>query len=438
LWACEPILKNNDAPYSNKVNRKNIITSPIVDVEVFRPLAVNMSTDVTRRGHGVVVDKNEGLIIADKTLIDSTLSQVQVILNNGVSLPAEVLAIHPYLNMVLLKAPLKKLRFGKRVVPKVSDVESVEDEELTLKSKSFFKDFTASVESGWPTVASGSVPFDSIELSKVPTAFSIYVDKKNRLVAIAPGFSDSRISNSVIPAALINRFVENIENGDDGLFELKDRLDYISYAQALEFGLQEIEGQAIERKVSVSKAAELEQSGLKSGDLILKADGKALTSLNQLHNSVTAPSLNVQVLRNGSPEDIELKTKFSSFKELDEVLVWGGSIIHEIPLNVPTPNGVTDTCVRIGVRYFGAPIYAAKASGPFCVYSVDGELVTTLKQLKRLISKKEFGEYTTLKVINLDKNYRLDEFRVTEETYYWPTRSFINTENGWVISKAPF
>ena len=119
-------------------------------------------------------------------------------------------------------------------------------------------------------------------------------------------------------------------------------------------------------------------------------------------------------------------------------MVWGGSIIHEIPLNVPTPNGVIDTCVRIGVRYFGAPIYAAKASGPFCVYSVDGVLVKTLAQLKALISGKAFGEYTTLKVINLDKNYRLDEYRVTEETYYWPTRAFTNTKNGWVISKAPF
>lgn len=438
LWACEPIIKNNSEPFVNQVNRKNIITSPIVDVEVFRPLAVNMSTDVTRRGHGVVVDRHDGLIIADKTLIDSTLSQVQVVFNNGVSLPAEVLAIHPYLNMVLLKAPLNDLRFGKKVVPKVSDVEASEEEELTLKSKSFFKDFTASVESGWPTVASGSFPFDSIELSKVPSAFSIYVDKKNRLVAIAPGFSDSRISNSVIPATLINRFVNNIENGDQGLYELKDRLDYISYAQALEFGLQEVEGQAIERKVSVSKAAELEQSGLKSGDLILKANGNALTSLNQLHNSVAAPTLAVQVLRNGLPKDLVLKTKFSSFKELDEVLVWGGSIIHEIPLNVPTPNGVSDTCVRIGVRYFGAPIYAAKASGPFCVYSVDGVLINSLGELKRLVAQKAFGEYTTLKVINLDKNYRLDEYRVTEETYYWPTRSFINTDKGWIISKAPF
>ncbi|WP_146216765.1 trypsin-like peptidase domain-containing protein [Glaciecola sp. KUL10] len=438
LWACTAISKVNDAPYVNKVNRKNTITSPIVDVEVFRPLAVNMSTDVTRRGHGVVVDKSDGLIIADKTLIDSTLSQVQVILNNGVSLPAEVLAIHPYLNMVLLKAPLDGLRFGKKVVPKVSDTVPTEDEELTLKSKSFFKDFTASVESGWPTVANGAVPFDSMEISKVPAAFSIYVDRKNRLVAIAPGFSDTRISNSVIPAPLINRFVKSIEAGDDGLFELKDRLDYISYAQALEFGLQEIEGQAIERKVSVSKAAELEQSGLKSGDLILQVAGKALTSLNQLHNSVDASELAVQVLRNGSPENLALKTKFSSFKELDEVLVWGGSIIHEIPLNVPTPNGVIDTCVRIGVRYFGAPIYAAKASGPFCVYSVDGVLVKTLAQLKALISGKAFGEYTTLKVINLDKNYRLDEYRVTEETYYWPTRAFTNTKIGWVISKAPF
>lgn len=438
LWSCKPLRKDITQQYNAKIDRKNKLDSPIVDVEVFRPLAVNMNTDVTRRGHGVIVDTNEGLIITDKNLIDSTLSQVQIFLNNGVSLPAEVLAIHPYLNMVLIKAPLKGLKFGKRVVPVVTDLDIQQAEGLTVKSKSFFKDFSADVEAGWPTVSGGLVPFDSLDLSLIPDAFSIYVDKKNRLVAVAPAYGSSKNSDSVIPATLINRFVKSVENGDDGLFELKDRFDYISYAQALEFGLEEIEGQAIERKVLVSKAAELEQSGLKSGDLFLTAQNRPLESLNQLHNSVQSDSIKVKVLRNGLGTDLSLKTKFTSFKKLDEVLVWGGAIIHDIPLNVPTPNGVRDTCIRIGVRYFGAPVYASKASGAFCVYSIDDVLVDSLQQLKALVSKKQLGDYTTLKVIDLEKNYQLNEFRITEENYYWKTRSFINTDEGWKVNNAPF
>ena len=436
LWECVPLVKDSSVEQAPLTLSKRLVTSPIVDIEVFRPIAVNMSNDVIRRGHGAVIDGKNGLILTDKSLIDSSLSQIKVTYNNGLSRNANVLAIHPYLNMVLIQASQNKVKFARNTVPKLSNVNIEETEKLTFISKSSFKDFTTESTLGWPTVAYGNLQFDTYAFSVQPDIFGIYVDSKQRLIAVNPSYTDQRLSSSGIPVDLILRFVNSIQHNERGLFKTEDSLNYISYGAALELGLKENNSAPIGRFIAVEKAQELAQTGLQSGDVLLSINTQKITDFNRFYNQIDQEYEDLKVLRNGEPLAVSLKNKFISYQQLKAVLFWGGAIIHELPMNVSTPDGYTNTCLRMGVRYFGAPVYSAKASGSYCVYSIDGVKVSDIESLKQLVFAKELGDYTTLRIIDLDKNFQLFEFRVTEDNYYWPTIYYQNEDNGWQIEHA--
>lgn len=433
-WYCVDIPSNQSvtSQIANKnLNNQISITSPIVEVEVFRPISVNLSNDVKLLGHGVVVDIQKGLIITDKSLIDSSLSRTMITLNNGLTIPSEVIAKHPYLNMVLIKSDLSQLTFSENSTVSLTTLNFEGLEDATLISNAVFQDYRLPVEVGRSNLAFGELAFDSQFFSQTPDEFSIFVDDQNNLLAIAPAYNEKGDDYSAIPITLIKPFLAKVLNDTKGLNEIKDKLEYISYRQALESGLSGIWAESISRKIAVSEASELENSGLKSGDIILKINDEKVNDLNQIFNAIADDKTDALILRNGKTQTLNISPKLTSFLELDSVLLWAGAIIHDETLNVQTPLGVSNNCVRIGVRYFGAPIYAAMGQGPYCVFSVDGKLIENVEQLKDIAFGKKSGEFTTIQVINIEKNYQLAEFRLIEENYYWSTRYFSRKEGAW-------
>ncbi|MDT0595760.1 trypsin-like peptidase domain-containing protein [Glaciecola petra] len=434
LWHCEDIPNNNMSPdILTKIsfNKQISVSSPIVEVEVFRPISVNLSNDVKLLGHGVIVDIDEGLIITDKSLIDSSLSRAMITLNNGITIPSEVVAKHPYLNMVIIRADLSNFNFTNDSIVTLIPFDFKNIKTATLVSNSAFQDFRQPVDVGRTELSGGEMSFDSRYFSQIPDNFSIFVDDKNNLLAIAPAYNEKRDDYSAIPLALIQPFIEKITKNEKGLFEVKDKLEYISYRKAIESGLSGEWAESVSRKIAISEASELENSGLKSGDIILKINNEKVEHLNQIFNAVAENKTDFLILRNGKTQSLDLSPKFTSFLELDSVLLWAGAIIQDETLNVQTPLGISSNCVRIGIRYFGAPIYAAMGQGSYCVFSVDGKLIENLEQLKQIAFNKSSGDFTTIQVIDIEKNYQLLEFRLIEENYYWSTRYFNRTGNTW-------
>lgn len=436
LWECSQLAKTEQVKPKVPKAKKQAITSPIVNIEVFRPIAVNLNNDVIRRGLGVVVDAEKGLIITDKTLIDSTLAEVSVMFNNGANGSAKVLAIHPYLNMVLIQTNPSGLSFKRNTVPKLKAIESDVKSKLTFISNSSFKDYRANAELGWPTVGGGSLAIDTYAFSVQPDNFGIYVDKNHHLIAINPAYSDSPENDSGIPIELIYPFVTSVVENNDSLFKAQDTFSYVSYGKAIELGLPASYQSRVGRFIAVNSTAELANSGFRAGDLVLKIGDEQIISLNQFYTALRKEESNVTVLRGGEAIDIKLMNKEIPFVELQEVLFWGGAVIHEISANLKTPEGLRDKCIRIGVRYFGAPVHSSGLSGATCIYSIDGTKVETLGQLKSIVFNKSFGDYTIVQTIDLDKNFQILEHKITEETYYWPSLFYFadkGASKGWRI-----
>ncbi|MFC3122053.1 trypsin-like peptidase domain-containing protein [Agaribacter flavus] len=434
VWQCENIKFSDEIAQSKKLTHGKPVGSPLVEIEVFRPIEVNINREVIRKGKGVILDINQGLILTNKDIIDSSLSQVNVFFDNGNSSSASVEAIHPYLNMVLIKANLSKFKISKDLIPQVTTerLEEYSNNEVKLIGRTAHQDFTTNVSIDWEAVYYGKTTFDTRDVSYIPDEFSIYINKDGELLAIAPGYDENNGILGIIPSELIGAFINDYKINNHQVFEIKDKFDYISYANAVELGLPTNASTSVERKIYVTKAEELEQSGFASGDIILKAPDDA-NSLNNLYLSFDEPTENFTILRDGKIQDLSINLRESPYLMLNEVIIWGGAVIHEIPTVISTPAGIRDKCIRVGFRYFGAPLYTAMNVDPICILSIDGHIILNLTDVVNALEGKHSGEFTSVEAIRLDKNFQLSEYQVREENYYWPTLYYKRLNKVWAF-----
>ncbi|MEM0912017.1 MAG: trypsin-like peptidase domain-containing protein [Pseudomonadota bacterium] len=431
FWKCTNIDISMQFADKRKAVVRQKVTSPFVDLEVFRPIEVNIRGDVTMTGLGLVIDEKKGLILTDKSKIDSSLSQTNVYFDNGATVSAEVLAIHPFLNLVLLRADMKGIVFERNIIPDLKKIKVDNYTDGVLFGRSTHIDFNSDVAIGWPLVVDANTTFDSFDVTYLPSDFSFYVSEDKALIGVAPGYSEKFPYDMIIPSELVLDFIDKVTSGEEWIFELKDQLSYVSFAEAVELGLSAPYINQIERKIFVTQGAELENSGLRSGDILLTLDNKNLTRLNDLYLALSQEEHQLTVLRNGEIMEIVLRPKKSKFLNISEVMVWGGSIIHEMPILINTPEGTRTSCLRIGFRYFGAPMYSALGSDPVCILTVDDNPVSNAEELKQLLFNKTGGEFTKILTVRLDKNFQLAEYQVREENFYWPSVYYYREGRQW-------
>ncbi len=431
-WRCSPLAKLGQSNKATDFTPTQKVTSPIVDLEVFRPVLVNNLNDVIRLGQGAVVDRKAGLILTDKSVIDSSLSVVKVTFNNGVKGQGEVLAIHPFLNMALIKTDLSKIEFAQNLIPELKDTVIDKNSQFRFMSKSALLDFDIETTAGWPVLQNNETYHDSFTFALAPRFFGIYVDEQNRLAAVNTTYIYKKSRQSdIIPASLITDFVNASNQQKVGLFKIESTFDYISFADALELGLDATEGNNAARFISVRNVEALGRGGLLPGDILLKINNIPVNSLNQLHRLVSGKQFVLDVLRNGKVTKIQSEAKLKEFESFENVLFWGGAVIHKMTENVVFPEGPESGCLRIGIYFYGSPMHSSKTAGKRCIYQVDGKKIHSIRQLIGMLDDKKPGEYTRVKVIDLSNNFRVAEFRLQEDPYYWPIKHWQLSDSGW-------
>lgn len=431
-WDCSAVTKTNQSKQNNQYNIKQKVSSPIVDIEVFRPVLVNNLNDVIRQGQGAVIDFDAGLILTDKSVIDSSMAVIKTVFNNGMKTTGKVIAIHPYLNLALIKTDLKTLNFKTDALPRLVDSKIEKTATFNFLSKSAFLDFEVETAAGWPILQSFETFHDSYTFSLAPGFFGIYVNAENQIVAANTNYIYKKNRGSdVIPASLILDFVEAVKNEQKGLYKIESTFDYIRFADALELGLPQTKVQNASRLINVRNVEALGNGGLMPGDIVLDANGIPVRSLNQLYQGIDTQTFELSVLRNGKIQRINSEAKLKEFATFDNVLFWGGAVIHKMNDNVNFPEGPSTGCIRIGIYFFGSPMHSSKTAGKRCVYQVDGVRVKTVEALTALIRDKQAGDHTRVKVVELNNNFRIAEFRLREDPYYWPVKHWQLNESGW-------
>ncbi len=431
-WQCKPLLKKNNANGKHNFSSDKVVTSPIVDISVFRPVLVNSQNDVNRRGQGAIIDKKAGLVLTDKSIIDSTLAVVNLTFNNGVSTSGKVLAIHPYLNLAIIQTDLSVVKFRPPILPELSAIEPNTSEPYHFIGKSSMLDFKVHASALWPTVIGNESFHDSFEFAPLPDVFGLYLNSKNQISAINTNYQYDKSSyNDIIPARLVLDFVNSVKANKKGMYLLESDFNYISYAEALELGIEGINVNNTDRVLNVYSVESLGNSELLPGDIILKVANQSVSGINQLYQAVKQPEFKMDILRNGKQQSIQAHARFKDFNPFHDVIFWGGAIIHKMNDKVYLPEGPAEGCLRISVFYFGSPIHSSGITNGSCIYAIDGQKVQTIDDIKALTENKQSGDYTRVQTVELNNNFRIAEFRLREDPYYWPIKHWNLTENGW-------
>ncbi|MDN4501293.1 PDZ domain-containing protein [Alteromonadaceae bacterium BrNp21-10] len=431
-WACTPLIKKATANGKHHFQSKQKVTSPLVDIDVFRPVLVNSRNDVTRQGIGAIIDDKAGYIITDKYLIDSSLVVIDITFNNGMTTKGQVVAIHPYLNLALIKADLSSVSFAKNTLLK-RGVASIDTEQpYQLLSKSSMQDFKIAASADWPSSFNNGIYHDSFSFSPAPPDFGIYLNKQRQLAAINTTYRyKDDYYDDVISANLVDSFVQAAKQQQQGLYQVESSFNYIRYVDALELGIEGIPVANTERVINVQSVEALEGAELMPGDIVLAVNSQQIATVNELYQRIVKPEVNMDILRNGKQIQVSVKTKFKDFNPFHDVLFWGGAVIHKINEKIYLPEGLVDGCLRLSVFYYGSPIHGSGINGSHCIYSLDGKKVTTIDDVKNIIKLKESGDYTKVQVIELNNNFRIAEYRLREDPFYWPREHWRLQDQQW-------
>lgn len=434
-WQCATLRFAPPSQSSNELDYGQV-TSPLVDIEALRPVFVNYINAKVKRSQGIIVDFKSGLILADKYTLDTSLSVINIALSNGQSLPAEVVAIHPFLNLALLKADLSAISVAANTAISLSAVPIKGDEKVRFIGRSQGLDFSVNALNGWPTLGVSQVVFDSYTLSPSPVQFGAYLDEYNNLIALNTVTGSKKAPKQIIPATLLAHFVEQVSNQRLGVNQLDAHFTYLSKSQAREFGVPVRMLAKRERFIQVNSIVEgVKSSGLKPGDILLNQQSQALSSINQIYTLLENQPLQVSVIRNGTTQSLSLRSEFKAFEPFDHVLFWGGSFIHTAQEKVKFPTGWRNQCVRSSVFFYGSPLDQAlqknRIGGHFCLYQLNGTEVTSTTHLATMLKQYKTGEEIRLKLVLLNKNFQLTEIKVRLDNVYWPTKEWRLTDSGW-------
>ncbi|WP_416304987.1 trypsin-like peptidase domain-containing protein [Neptunicella sp. SCSIO 80796] len=431
-WQCKPLIKKNTANGKHNFSSNKVVTSPIVDISVFRPVLVNSQNDVNRRGQGAIIDKDAGLVLTDKSVIDSSLAVINITFNNGVSNSGKVLAIHPYLNLAMIQTDLSGVKFSPSILPKLQSIQPDTSERYQFIGKSSMLDFKVNASALWPIVIGNESFHDSFEFAPLPDVYGLYLNNKNQISAVNTNYIyDKSSMNDIIPARLVLDFVNTVKQDKDGMYMLESDFNYISYAEALELGMEGIDVTNTDRVLSVYSVESLGDNALMPGDIVLKVNNQPVSAINQLYQQVKQPLFDMDILRNGKPQSIKASARFKDFNTFHDVIFWGGAIIHKMNDKVYLPDGPAEGCLRISVFYFGGPIHSSGITNGSCIYAIDGQKVQTIGDIKKLTINKQSGDYTRVQIVELNNNFRIAEFRLREDPYYWPIKHWNLGEDGW-------
>lgn len=435
-WSCKVLNKRSNGSDKLQFSTEKPVTSMIVDVDVFRPVLVNRLNDVVKYGNGAVIDYDEGLVLTDRSIIDSSLSVVHITFNNGLRIPAKVAAIHPYLNLVLLRADLDGIEYVDGVLASLQANDIDSRRAYRLFGKSSMQDVVLDASATWPLTNNHRSVHDSMAFAPSPDFFGVYVNDADQIAAVNTRFAAKKIQyNDVIPNSLILSFVEAVRNGMPGMYQLEAGFSYISYNESLNLGMQSVAVENTDRVLSVANVEANGRSALLPGDIVLGVNGKSVASINSLYAELQDTGFDLDILRNGKPETIASTAELKTFEAFTDVVFYNGAVIHRIDEKYFLADGTVGDCLSIGIRFFGTPIQSANLTGNRCLVEIDGEKLDSVADIARLTRNKKGGDYTRLTTVELDNNFRIAEHQLREDPFYWPTQYWKLTEGDWVEQK---
>ncbi len=403
-------------------------------------------------GSGLVVNASRGLVVADRDTVPVGLGEITLVFGGSLRVPAQVELVHPEHGIALLSydpallgdTPVqsaelspKELDDGDplvlvgitrdgRVRSKSTSVARIDPVRLPLPSPPQFRETN----------------LDSIETSDSMTSIGgVLTDKKGRVHALWASFawhSPSEGRQSAFRGLPIEHVVDALDALDGELSSLGVEWGPRAIADARDRGLSNDRAEVLaehdpERRqvlevVRVWADVPAEDL-LQGGDLLLEVDGEPASRFREVEVAAREGGATLLVLRDGQEVSVEVPSVPLRHVGLDELLIWGGMLLHEPHHEVAAQRGIPREGVYVAFFWYGTPAQRYGMRATWRITRVDDIDTPDLPALIKAIEGRSDGESVRLTVVDLDQRERV--VTIVLDEVYWPTMQFARDESGW-------
>ncbi len=465
-WPCEDsaappeavALEGSSATISTegpRAVRRLVPSMVLVDFDV--PYPVQGSSGTSFQGHGLVVDVEQGLVIADRDTIPHRAGDVQLTFAGSVRVPARVVYVHPIHNLAVLQydpvligdTPVRAAELWPGPVDRDKDLWQIG---LSGAGEPVFQEVTITrvdpAELPYPrvpTLRETNVGLYRLD-DYVGTVGGVLADRKGRVVALWASFpyADGKSTKRKwrgLPSQIVVDTLRYLETGTP-LRDLGAELHRVPLADARERGLGVERAEMLEAHDPIGKqllvvrrtaAGTPAASALLGGDLILAIDGRTVTHFDEVEAAAQAESVTVLVLRNGEELEVEVATVPLDGVGVTRFAVWGGAVLHDPHYEVAYQRGLEPEGVYITWYFGGSPNPRYKVFASTRIVAVDGEPVADLDAFLAAVEGRPNGSVVRLTMRDLDERESVRTLKL--DLAYWPTRVFTIDEDGWAIEE---
>lgn len=462
IWPCrdmaegpnesEPEYGSTDFPvYSDA--RIDAIVPSLVMVNFDLPYAVSGVADRHYYGTGLIVDKEQGLVLVDRNTVPVAMGDVGITFAGSLQVEGKVEFIHPLHNLAIVSydpasigdTPVEAAEFAvKQPVPgdmvwvvglksdhqlvhQASRVASVDPLILPLSRTLRFRDANLEV----------------ISLVNEPDNIDgVLLEERGRVAATWSSFAfdsggDAGQMSLGIGSELVSEFVD-IVRSPRRIYSLEAEFDYAPLFAARKIGLDESWLEKLERHnpkgrralqinrvVAGSPTAEV----LKNGDILLAIDGHAVTSYRELERAVQKPLVTATIWRNDEERQYEIETAVLDGASIERAVSWAGALLQNPHRAMSVQRGVEPDGVYVAYFNYGSP---ATRYGLFAgrrIVEVDSQATPDLQAFIDVVGGKKDRASVRLKTITW--NGAVEVITLKLDKQYWPAYEIRRTDNGW-------
>ena len=430
-----------------------MIAPSLVMVNFDLPYTVSGIADRNYYGTGLVVDAERGLVVVDRNTVPVAMGDVTITFAGSLEVDGQVEYIHPLHNLAVVSydpvlignTPVRSatvstdmlvagddvrvvgLKSDHQLAHQMSTVASVEPMTLPLSRTLRFRDSN----------------IEGISLVNPPDDFDgVIVNSEGEVQATWSSFAfqsggESTQFNRGIRGELISELLETVQTGRK-IYSLEAEFVYSPLFAARKLGLDEEWLQKLEehnptgrRALNIKRivAGTPAAKKLRNGDMVLAVDGNVISTFSELENAVQKPKVQVTVWRDGSAQEINIRTVALDGAGIDRAISWAGTLLQDPHRPMAVQRGIEPEGVYVAYFSYGSPSTRYGLWAGRRIVQVDGADTPDLQAFVDAIRGKENRTSVRLKTVTW--NGAVEVITLKLDNQYWPAYELRRTNDGW-------
>lgn len=464
LWPCEKLAENTAQEKPDtaivkfieyKDKRANRLSPSIVSVQFDLPYHINGVEEAHYAGAGLIIDKQDGLVLVDRNTVPVALGDVRVVFAGALDIPAQVIFVHPLHNFAIIqydpallgKTEVEQLVFRHKELEAGDEVWLValkNGQELLVEETKISA--IESLDFALPKIPTfRESNLDVISLHNPPASRGgVLTDDAGRVLAVWSSFaygsgSELKQFEWGVPAEIIEDLLSQWSCCKQfNVRSLEAELATLSIAQARKLGLSDEWTEkfqntdanrqvlAVSRRVAGSDAADK----LQEGDLLLAVDGELVRNYRDVEKRVQKENVILTINRLGDEMQLTVATRSLDGSGQQTILQWAGALVQQPQRELALQRGIEPQGVYVSYVFHGSPANRSSLSALLRIVEMNGEPVENLLQFKQIIEKYSDEKFIQLKVLDLIN--RESVISLKQNSYYWPTREITRKHGKWI------